>query len=153
MSYNKTATSAYIILCSDLTKKCNRKHTGKHGNYLRIHMIFKGKEDWKGWCLKCTFSNSFYYFLKNQNTYSYKFMSLKKQHFVFEDGKDPKRSEIMPKLPEIRPSILNIPESSWCSFAATKFFNLNCNQISKMSDEPQALHFPRNDLCLPKSIV
>lgn len=80
-------------------------------------------------------------------------MSLKKHHFVFEDRKDPKRSEIMPKLPEIRPSILNIPESSGCSFAATKFFNLNCNQISKKSDEPQALHFPRNDLCLPESIV
>jgi len=53
-------------------------------------MIFKGKEDWKGWCLKCTFSNSFYYFLKDQNAYSYKFMSLKKQGFGLWRQKRPK---------------------------------------------------------------
>lgn len=61
----------------------------KCGNYLRINMIFKGKEDWKGWCLKCTFSNSFYYFLKNQNKHSYKFNSPKKQNFSFWRQKRP----------------------------------------------------------------
>lgn len=75
---------------------------GEGGNYLRVHMVFKGKEDWKGWCLKCTLSNSFYYFLKNQNKHSYKLNSPKKHSWSLWGQEGPNKLQdhsLRPDLP------------------------------------------------------